>query len=106
MKITDVIRKIIDIIDQEEDAVEQQPRAEPDVTAVISNNDELARIIQIAGLLPTDEPAEYANEPEEKYADIDSVTTCAGGGVNGPKHPADIRGSTQSMYPGKVWGAQ
>jgi len=106
MRITDVIRAVIDMVDSAEQPQQEQPRSEPDVTAVISNNDELARIIQIAGLLPTDEPAEYANEPEEKYADIDSVTTCAGGGVNGPKHPADIRGSTQSMYPGKVWGAQ
>jgi hypothetical protein len=36
------------------------------------------------------EPA-IANAPDEKYADIDAVTTLAGGGVNGPKHPADIR---------------
>jgi hypothetical protein len=33
------------------------------------------------------------------YADIDSVTKNAGGGVNGPKHPADIRGEHPSMYP-------
>lgn len=107
MRITDIIRAVIDMVDSAEQQQQQEePKSEPAVTAVISNNDELARIMQIAGVLPTDEPAVYANEPEEKYADVDSVTTCAGGGVNGPKNPADIRGSTQAIYPGKVWGAQ
>ena len=41
----------------------------------------------------------YANEPGEVYADIDAVTTLAGGGHNGPKHPSDIRGEHPSMYP-------
>ena len=42
---------------------------------------------------------EYSNTPEEKYADIDSVTVDAGGGVNGPKHPADLRVSqSHSLY--------
>ena len=106
MKVTDIIRAVIDMVDSAEQQQQEQPKSEPEVTAVISNNDELARIMQIAGVLPTNEPAVYANEPEEKYADVDSVTTCAGGGVNGPKNPADIRGSTQAIYPGKVWGAQ
>jgi hypothetical protein len=34
---------------------------------------------------------EYSNTPNEIVADVDSVTTLAGGGVNGPKHPHDIR---------------
>ena len=42
---------------------------------------------------------QYSNTPEEKYADIDSVTVDAGGGVNGPKHPADLRVSqSHSLY--------
>lgn len=42
---------------------------------------------------------EYSNTPEEKYADIDAVTDHAGGGVNGPKHPADLRVSqSHSLY--------
>jgi hypothetical protein len=32
-----------------------------------------------------------ANSPNEVVADVDAVTTLAGGGVNGPKHPDDIR---------------
>lgn len=38
-----------------------------------------------------DGPKEYSNSPEEAYSGVDSVTTDAGGGVNGPKDPADIR---------------
>jgi len=34
---------------------------------------------------------EYSNTPNEIVADVDSVTTLAGGGPNKPKHPADIR---------------
>ena len=42
---------------------------------------------------------QYSNTPEEKYADIDAVTDHAGGGVNGPKHPADLRVSqSHSLY--------
>jgi hypothetical protein len=54
---------------------------------------------QVADLLPDHENNRWANEPEEKYADIDSVTVLAGGGVNGPKHPSDIRVQHPSMYP-------
>lgn len=54
---------------------------------------------QIADLVPDSEPAEYANEPQEKYADIDAVTVDAGGGMNGPKHPHDIRIKDPSAYP-------
>jgi len=32
-----------------------------------------------------------ANSPNEIVTDVDAITTLAGGGVNGPKDPADIR---------------
>jgi len=40
-----------------------------------------------------DNPAEgeYANTPNEIVAPMSAVTTDAGGGLNGPKDPADIR---------------
>jgi len=41
----------------------------------------------------------YVNQPNEKYADIDAVTAKAGGGINGPKHPADIRVKDPSGTP-------
>jgi hypothetical protein len=48
--------------------------------------------------LQSDECTEYSNTPQEKYAGIESVTDNAGGGVNGPKHAADLRTDTQSLY--------
>ena len=41
----------------------------------------------------------YDNSPAEVVAGIESVTTNAGGGLNGPKNPADIRADSVSMYP-------
>ena len=42
---------------------------------------------------------QYSNSPDERYSTVDKVTTKAGGGVNYPKHPADIRGAHPSQYP-------
>ena len=39
-----------------------------------------------------------ANAPDEKYAGVDMVTTKAGGGLNGPKNPKDIRIKDPSPY--------
>ena len=108
MNISDIIRGLLtklDTIQQPEPTttivIAQEPEGElsPLSMAGASDDEELARIKQIAGLLPVDVETEYANEPQEMYADIDSVTKDAGGGVNGPKHPADIRGEHPSMYP-------
>ena len=41
---------------------------------------------------------DYSNTPTEQYADLDAVTSQAGGGVNGPKHAADIRTDSPSLY--------
>jgi len=40
-----------------------------------------------------------SNAPNPQYAPVSAVTTDAGGGPNKPKHPADIRGNSQSLYP-------
>lgn len=48
--------------------------------------DQIKDLVRKAGI-----EKEYSNSPEEAYAGVDSVTTDAGGGVNGPKDPADIR---------------
>ena len=42
-------------------------------------------------MLDADSFGPLANSPNEVVAPVDAVTTLAGGGVNGPKHPADIR---------------
>lgn len=41
---------------------------------------------------------DYSNTPNEQYADLEAVTSHAGGGVNGPKHAADIRTDSPNLY--------
>lgn len=105
MRITDIIRKVLDVIDQAECEQEQtQPSAPIEAEVEITNipvdpySDEVRRMKQIAGLLPVNEP-EIANAPNEQYADVNAVTVDAGGGPNGPKHPHDLRVKDPSMYP-------
>lgn len=108
MRATELIRGLLDIIDGVEAA---NPAPVQQVTVAINTDhqptgddqappatDEVARMKQIAGLMHNDAQT-YANEPSEQIADIGSVTTDAGGGVNGPKHPADIKSNSISMYP-------
>lgn len=63
------------------------------------NDAEPNREKQIADLTSDSEEKCWANEPEEKYASVDAVTVDAGGGVNGPKHPSDMRVQHPSLYP-------
>jgi hypothetical protein len=108
MRVTEILRSLLDLIDGVEAA---NPPPVQHVTIAINADtnpagsevqaplpDELARIKQIAGLMKNDAQT-YANEPSEQIADIDSVTVDAGGGLNGPKHPSDIRSNATSMYP-------
>jgi hypothetical protein len=68
-------------------------------------NDDIRRFRQIVDLADK-QSTEYPNTPKEEYASIESVTTAAGGGWQGTKHPADIRGEHPSLYPGTVHGAR
>ncbi len=97
MKITDIIRQVLDIVD----AVDQP---EPKMAVVVStepspaeDDAELVRMRQIAGLIGTGN-TEYSNSPEEMTAPIDAVLA-SGDDVHKSKHPADIRGDSISMYP-------
>lgn len=95
MRIQDIIRSVLDILDQVEEP-QEQPSDEPNGYC----DDDLARFKQIAGIVS--QPGEMsvlANSPNEQIAGIEAVTTDAGGGVNGPKHPHDIRVKDPSMYP-------
>lgn len=95
MRIQDIIRSVLDIIDQVDTEVEPQVNDQPNGYS----DDDIARFKQIAGIVR--EPGEMsplANSPNEKIADIDAVTTDAGGGLNGPKHPDDLRGNSVSIY--------
>ena len=81
----DFIKSLIDIIDdtkQEFEAEKAKERASKP-----------SRFRQIYDILvqKDQEPKQYSNTPDEVVAGVDSVTLDAGGGINGPKHPADIR---------------
>ena len=98
MKITDIIRQVLDIVD----AVEQP---EPKMAVVVStepspaeDDAELVRMPQIAGLIGTGD-TEYSNSPEEMTAPIDAVLA-SGDDVHKSKHPSDMRSDSVSMYPG------
>jgi hypothetical protein len=99
MRATDIIRQVLNMIDSIETNM-AQGKEEPVVSVEIEagTDDELARMKQIAGLLGSGE-TQYSNQPQERIASIEAVTTDAGGGVNGPKHPADMRADSISMYP-------
>ena len=106
MRMHELIAGIMDLIGQahspNEITIVTAPEPEEQLSPLSmthKDSEELNRMKQIAGLMPSSCATEYANEPGEQYAGIEAVTTHAGGGVNGPKHPSDIRGEHQSMYP-------
>jgi len=117
MRATEIIRGLLDLID----GVDATQQSDSDcgcgetcgcgnddhaVMAVATTDDELRRFKQILGLTDDNAPEQYSNSPDERVAPIGSVTVDAGGGVNGPKHTADIRGEHPSLYPGTVYGAR
>lgn len=105
MKITDIIRGILDLTDAALSA--QQPEepvitvvAEPDsVEEPTGQPDLLAVIQQLAGLEPDVEPVGYANEPDVIVAPLEASFP-AGDDMHHSKNPADIRTNAPSMYPG------
>ena len=101
MRITELIRNFLDVID----GIEQQQPDDSQEERAYQDSD-IKRFRQIVDLAdqPECEP-EYANEPNKQYADIDAITQDAGADSwQGTKHPADIRGEHPSLYPGKVYG--
>lgn len=95
MRAHEIIRSVLDIIDK----IESSNQTEPTLDIELSAIDGVRRFQQIAGMLDQLDSAQFSNEPDEKYSNIDSVTTDAGGGLNGPKHPADLKGNSISLYP-------
>jgi hypothetical protein len=102
MKVTEIIRGILDVIDGA-DTAEVQPETPKAEDSGYQDSD-IKRFKQIVDLASTEQ---YSTAPQEAYADIEAVTNNAGAdSMNGTKHPADIRGEHPSLYPGKVYGAQ
>ena len=95
MKVTDIIRQVLDIVD----AAEQQPIESTAVEPQVDEPDALIRIRHIAGLLPDGEEGEYQNTPQEQTAPVGAAFP-AGDDVHHSKNPADIRTNAPSMFPG------
>lgn len=96
MRATEIIRSVLDLIDHME--IEQQPE-QTGAVAVITSVGDQNPLQQMVDFLDTEYNQMYDNSPNEVVSGIDAVTTNAGGGWNGPKHPADIRADSVSMYP-------
>jgi len=73
MRIQDILRGLIDIIDAQEQMDAEDGKH------------------MVQDMIDNPSQGEYSNTPNEIVADVDAVTTLAGGGPNKPKHPADIR---------------
>ena len=92
MRATDIVRQVLDLLDQVEGQHDIEPEAMPDDTCGSEQGEPIAgRFKQIFAMLDAPSSGPLANSPNEVVADIDAVTTLADGGVNGPKDPADIR---------------
>lgn len=79
--------------------VETPVVVEPEVVPV--EDDETRRFKQIMDILVAkDQRVQYNNSPNETVTGFNSVTVDAGGGLNGPKNPADLRTNSLSLYPG------
>ena len=93
MRATDIVRQVLDLLDEIEGPHDIKPEVMPDdETCGAEQGEPIAgRFKQIFAMLDAPKSDLYANTPNEVVAGIDAVTTLAGGGVNGPKHVDDIR---------------
>jgi hypothetical protein len=105
MRVQEIIRSILDMIDNAE-TTENIPRPDEEVPNEQFYDDDVRRFRQIVDLADSGETTEYTNTPKEEYAAMDAVTSKAGGGWQTPKDPADIKGEHPSLYPGKVYGVR
>jgi hypothetical protein len=94
MKITDIIRGVLDVIDRAE-----APESEPVIAVAveIEPEEQLMDMQRLAGILDT-EDAEFANEPNAIVAPMGAAYP-AGDDVHQSKNPADIRTDSISMFP-------
>lgn len=94
MRASEIIRGVLDLLDQI-DAEQEIVEPERQTRTGIDDN----RFKQIFDLITTQRKQQYDNSPTEVVAGIEAVTVDAGGGVNGPKNPSDIKSNSISMYP-------
>lgn len=94
MRAQDLIRAVLDALDQDE-----IPNTSPTPEDQTQFSNDPNRFAQVFDLLSKEKEEILTNRPKEQYADIEAVTTLAGGGLNGPKNPHDLRVKDPSMYP-------
>ena len=98
MRATDIIRSVLDLLDGLDD---REPKIDISIDGISqAPAPEQDRFASVFKMLADRRQGEYANSPHEVVADVDAVTTLAGGGINGPKHPADIRVKDPGAYNG------
>ena len=110
MRAQELIANFLELVDRfdnpepEVQVVTVEPTEEPGTMSPLSNvsdnDDDIRRFRQIVDLANGPGCKQYDTRPHEQYASIEAVTTDAGGGVNGPKHPSDLRVQHPSLYPG------
>lgn len=97
MRATDIVRNVLDIVDYIDGSQQYQndDYSDEERNYSLKSNDpdsEFNRFKQVLDMVSQEqEVGDYSNEPNEVVSDVDSVTSDAGGGYNGPKHPDDIR---------------
>ena len=94
MRAQDIIRAVLDLLDASEAQPQITIQAAPEEGEPVAS-----RFKQILAMLDNPSQSPIANAPNEVVAPVSAVTTDAGGGVNGPKHPADIRVKDPTDYP-------
>lgn len=112
MRITDIIRGVLDLADMSGaasapvQAVSQEPvivsMSDADTKPDVAEPDMIAVLQKLAGMeadCGTEAVPEYANEPKETVAPVTAAFP-GGDDVHARKNPADIRTNAPSMYPG------
>ena len=93
MKITDIIRSVLDVIDNAEAPAEPALA----IAVQVDPEQEMQDMQRLAGILDL-EDAEFANEPNTIVAPMGAAYP-AGDDVHYSKNPADIRTNAPSMFP-------
>ena len=102
MRATEIIRGVLDLIDQIDCNTEQDMPIMPPTPQepeTIQTGVDQNRFKQILDILSAQSTQMYNNSPDPVVTGMDSVTVHAGGGEHGPKNPADIRADSVAMYP-------
>ena len=95
MRISEIIRSILDIIDQ---ADSQEIVNDLDPNPEGYEEKDVKRFKQIADVVDTEDTA-YGNTPKQKIAGVNAVTHDAGADSwQGTKDVKDIRGTTTRIY--------